>query len=95
MRRQPEVRTRTPHHSIHWPWARRGVDYRTVTSTGVFVEARTRVADELFPITYVSSSASTLGGCMRIGLLARGLVTYKYRAGDISNLPRARTSSLR
>ena len=30
-----------------------------------------------------------------LSLLARGMVAYKYRAGDISNLPRARTSSLR
>ena len=81
---------RIPHHSFHWPWARRDVDRRSVDS---FVNAKTRFAtfaNELLYDFRVVVSINTGRVHAASACWARGLVAYKYRAGDISNLFRAR-----
>ena len=82
---------RTPHHSFHWPWARRDVDRCSVDS---FVNAKTRFAtfaNELLYDFRVAVSINTVGGCtpcQPVGL--EGWSRTSNRAGDISNLFRAR-----
>ena len=54
---------RIPHHSFHWPWARRDVDRCSVDS---FVNAKTRFAtfaNELLYDFRVVVSINTVGGC--------------------------------
>ena len=86
---------RIPHHSFHWPWARRDVDRCSVDS---FVNAKTRFAtfaNELLYDFRVAVSINTVGGCTpcqpvglegwsRTSIVLGTSVTY---SGHVDNKP--------